>query len=742
MSDSVCPASNPSEGEPSAATPALIEELARHPLGSMVALYERDAETGAVGLVLYPKGFENRFVRRRTHLSGVAVDAFSASLGAPLRARRVDSLLQIQERTDSPCVAFGQGRTMRGGGTVEKLRFRSQEVSQADGARVIATHFSDGAGRFSATHELRWIPGTAWVESAVTVTNTGDAPITLDFLAGFSLGNLSPFADGDTGGRLRLHRFRTAWSSEGQLESRTPEDLHLERSWAGWGVRCERFGAVGSMPVNGFFPTAVVEDIVEGVCWAAALWTPGSWQMEFYRRDDSLSFSGGLADREFGHWTKMLAPGETFRSPKAVLACVAGGVDAACQALLGAQEAALDIPQVEEELPVIFNEWATSWGRPSHDGMVRLAARLRDTGIRYLVLDAGWFCRTPGEPVTSHGDWIPNREMYPQGLEATMEAIRAEGLIPGLWFEMETVGEGAEVFQRTELLLHRDGRPLTVGPRRFLDFRNPAAHAYLAERMIALMERLGVGYLKVDYNENIGFGVDGAESPGEGLRQHLEGVQEFFRRIRRVLPNLVIENCASGGHRLEASLMALASMGSFSDAHENPEIPLIAANLHRLILPRQSQIWAALRADESPDRAIFSISAGFLGRLCFSGDFLSLSPWQEQTVRRAVELYRAAAPIIRSGTSEILREVSGGLNAPHGWQCVLRRNGAELLVVQHRFASENDAAPLGVSLPEGSWRVRDGLWKEGEEPCVAGRRLVWENSRPWTGSVVLLEKTD
>ena len=44
----------------------------------------------------------------------------------------------------------------------------------------------------------------------------------------------------------------------------------------------------------------------------------------------------------------------------------------------------------------------------------------------------------------------------------------------------------------------------------------------------------------------IGIGVDGAESLGEGLRQHLAGVQAFFRRIRAELPDLVIENSRAG----------------------------------------------------------------------------------------------------------------------------------------------------------------------------------------------------
>ncbi len=78
-------------------------------------------------------------------------------------------------------------------------------------------------------------------------------------------------------------------------------------------------------------------------------------------------------------------------------------------------------------------------------------------------------------------------------------------------------------------------------------------------KRIKLLAESGYGYLKVDYNENIGVGCDGAESLGEGLRQYVLGSQDYFRRIHEKLPDLVIENCASGGHRLEPSNGALLS---------------------------------------------------------------------------------------------------------------------------------------------------------------------------------------
>src|SRR5690606_14555197 len=156
------------------------------------------------------------------------------------------------------------------------------------------------------------------------------------------------------------------------------------------------------------------------------------------RRSDLAALSGGLADREFGHWFKTLQPGESFTSPTAWIACVQGGLEECCAALTAAQAAPLNkLPKSERDLPVLFNEWTTSWGNPNHDNMTALAESLRGSGIKYLVMDSGWYKPEGGAWDSAQGEWIPNTAMYPQGLRATADAIRARGLVPGIWFEME-----------------------------------------------------------------------------------------------------------------------------------------------------------------------------------------------------------------------------------------------------------------------------------------------------------------
>ncbi len=709
--------------------------------GATTALYVQDPGSGRLGLWLVPSSHRSRLAPRREFLSGVEIDSSLSPTYQGPPAWTVESLLQLKAGEDDAVAAFGQGRTMRNSPTAEKMKFTSQRVTRAGGVVTVRTDFAHPDG-WQARHDLSWRRGASWLESSVTVENTSAQPVTLEFLASFSVGGLAALARDDAPGRLRLHRFRSVWSMEGRLETRAFEDLQLERAWAGSAVRNERFGAVGSLPVNGFFPFIAVEDAGAGVTWGAQLAHPGSWQMEAYRRDDLGAISGGLADRELGHWMKTLPPGTSFTSPTATLACVAGDIDDLCFALTAAQEVPLAaLPKSEATLPVLFNEWATSWGNPSHANMVALAQALRGTGIKYLVMDAGWYKPAGGDWSTAQGDWQPNAAMYPEGLRATADAIRACGLVPGIWFELEVIGSVSPLFSRTDLLLHRDGRVLTAGSRRFLDFRKPEVIAHLTARVIDLLRAGNFGYLKVDYNDSIGLGVDGAESLGEGLRQHLAGVQAFFRKLRAELPDLVIENCSSGGHRLEPSMLGLTAMSSFSDAHECPEIPIIAANLHRLMLPRQSQIWAVLRARESLRRVVYLLAGGFLGRLCLSGDFPTLRPEQRALVDRAIALYALAAPAIRRGRSHRYGPEVAAYRHAQGWQAVVRvgADGKKLLMVGHAFENHG-VKTIRLPLPPGRWRVVGELHTDRRGVTLAKGELRWQPAGEWSASVVLLTR--
>jgi len=708
------------------------DTLASHVLGDTIVRYILDPATGIVGLELIPASMEAAIASPRDSLRG---EAFMDVLPGddPWPARPVESLIQFKLVGDPYPGAFAQGHTLRNSETHRRFRYSKQDVVRDNGSLTIVTTLANADG-CSASHALTWESGDPAFTCVTSFTNGSDKPVTLEMLSSFSLSGISPFDARDSAKRLAVHRFRSGWSAEGRHERRSIEDLHLERSWSGAGAFSERFGQLGTMPARRFFPFAAVEDHVAGVFWGANLAWAGSWQMEIYRQHDDVCLSGGLADREFGHWMKTLMPGETLTSPPATVACVHGTFDDLCDRLTAMQDAAVNLqPEVEQDLPVIFNEWCTTWGDPSHDNLTAIADRLRGSGVRYLVIDAGWYKQAGSDWSSGHGDWNPSTTLFPDGLKAAADAIRARGLIPGLWFEMETTGSQSTAFNLGRHFLNRDGIPITVRERRFWDLNDPEAIHYLTEKVIGLLLSCGFGYLKVDYNETAGLGCDHPDSQGEGLRRQIEGTYRFFELIRERLPDLVIENCSSGGHRLEPSMLARTAMSSFSDAHELVEIPLIAANLHQLILPRQNQIWAVLHPSDSLQRIRYSLAATFLGRMCLSGGIEKLPAESWNLTRDAIALYQKSAPVIKHGVSRRFGDIGASWRHPQGWQAVVRHSAGQVLVVFHTFA----VAPDEVSIPlPGGWLLDDTF--ADEAAVVKDGHLHVKTGGDFHGAVFLL----
>ena len=684
-----------------------MKRCSQYYFGDMVLLYITD-EAGCVSMMIVPAGMEDKILRKDY---------------CP------EPLVQIHARGDQFANGYGNGSTLACTPASEALKL----VSQRREGNTVITTVADGNGR-TVHHRAAWAEGLEAVTVSCVFENAGKQPVSLNLLSSLNLSGITPFTEGDAAGALFLHRIRSMWSAEGRLQTESIEAAMLERSWTGHALRICKFGQTGSMPVKGYFPFAAVEDRKAGVTWAVQLACPSSWQMEIRRKDDCLNLMASLADEDYGHWMKTVKPGETFETPEAILTVGRGGVDEVSQRLLTVQRR--NMPRPDAELPVMFNEYCTTWGNPTHENLKRIAECLEGKNLEFLVIDAGWY-RKPGEGWSDcGGDWIPEeKEMFPDGLKATAAMIRAHGMKPGLWFEAENCAPESDLFHREELLLTRNGTVIDTNGRRFLDLRKEEVHAYLEERVTGLLKRCGFEYIKIDYNDTIGMGCDDPDSIGEGLRRNMQGTLRFFRRLREAVPGITIENCSSGGHRLEPSLMAVSDMASFSDAHECAEIPIIAAMLHRVILPAQSQIWAVLQAADSIRRINYSLVNTFLGVMCISGDVIHLSAEQWEKVDEGMDFYRGVRHIIRDGRSAFFGEVSESWRHPEGWQAVVRTDGHETLAVIHTFGG---AVPEKVVLPVKASGIRSVMCSEGNGVSLGDGMLSVELKAPFEAIAVHL----
>ncbi len=685
-------------------------------------VYMIDSVTKNVGLMLLPVGMEPVEWEQKKQI--------------------VDSLVQIKIVGDVYPGAYAGGVTLRQGESTFCLTYEQQDLVYFEDREEVMTTLIDQRG-YKVEHHLQLFKDSDCIETYNVFHNLSRKEVTLEMISSFSLGGLTPFTAGDAYDTLKVHRIRSVWSMEGRLESTSLEDLQLEPSWAGHAVRAERFGQVGSMAVNRYFPFLVLEDEKNDVFWGAQLAHNASWQMEIYRKDDGVAISGGLADREFGHWMKTISPGGRFTTPAAIITvCKGGGVDNIAQKLSKSGNRFLkDLPESEQELPIIFNEYCTTWGCPSHENISQILGKIKDLGIKYFVIDCGWY-KEEGIPWDiAMGDYKVSEDLFPKGLEKTVELIREYNMKPGIWFEIENVGSAAKAYQLEEHLLKRDGKVLTTSMRRFWDMRDLWVQEYLSDKVIGLLKKYQFEYMKLDYNETIGLGCDGAESLGEGLRQNMEESYHFLDKVKEEIPGIILENCASGGHRLEPLMMRACSMASFSDAHECQEIPVIAANLHRVILPQQSQIWAVIRKEDDLKRIAYSIANTFLGRMCLSGDVIDLEEAQWEVIKKGISFYQRIVPIIRDGCTSWFGTIPRSYRHLEGWQGILRiGNKGDAYAVFHIFDNQLNIEECGIELPENTSYEISHIYSDSEVAVkLVNNILTYQPINSWKAVAVYLK---
>ena len=582
-----------------------------------------------------------------------------------------DPMVQIAFLGDIGEKEFSAGVCMNNASSCYEFHLKDQKEQRGDGYRELISVFENGKGQIYEQH-IHKKDNVNALECFSVFRNEGES-VTVEMIPSITLNCISPFCQDNDADNLLIHRLRTNWSTEGKLETRKASELQLEDSWSSYGFRVSRIGQIGSMPCRTYMPFTALEDRNAGCTWAVALEAPMSWHLDVLHHQASISISGGIADFESGQFRKRIRRGESFRTWSAYVTAVAGGLEEACSCLQDEYAEKLHVPEIEDTLPVIYNEYCYSWGEPSMEKLRPMIDTCAVLGVKYFVVDVGWW-RPDERSWYTFGDWNPSSVLFPDGLKELTEYIHAKGMIPGLWFEFESVSADSELYAaHPDFLLKRDNATILHRERAFLDFRKEEVHALMQKKVIELLRDNGFGYVKIDYNEPIGIGCDGAESYGEGLRLQVESVRSFFREIAEKIPGIVMEICSSGGHRLEPGFLQLGSMASFSDAHLGLEGAMIAADLHRWMLPKQMQIWAVLLREYSVARTYYTIVKGMLGRYCLSGELNILTEKQRSAVEESLKFYNAIRCVIKQGDTLIhFTEGLTSLRHPEGMRWLIR----------------------------------------------------------------------
>ncbi|MEV7422478.1 glycoside hydrolase family 36 protein [Streptomyces sp. NPDC091212] len=386
-------------------------------------------------------------------------------------------------------------------------------------------------------------------------------------------------------------------------------------------------------------------DHTAGRAWLWQIESAAGWRWDTGERAGSSYLAlNGPTDAEH-QWRERLGPGEEFTTVPAALALGSGFEDALAH--LTSYRRAIRRPHRDHTaLPVIFNDYMnTLMGDPTTEKLLPLIDAAAEAGAEYFCIDSGWYDDDAKGWWDSVGAWLPSDRRFPGGgIQVVLGRIRERGMVPGLWLEPEVVGVRSPVAETlpADAFFQRDGVRITEHGRHQLDLRHPAARAHLDGTIDRIVGEWGVGYLKLDYNIAVAPGTQGPGdvSPGGGLLGHTRAYLDWLSTVLDRYPDLVVENCASGGMRMDGASLAVAQIQSTSDQQDPLYYPPIAASAPTAVPPEQGAVWAYPQPEYSADEISFTLGGALLGRIHLSGHLDRMSPDRLALVQQAVTAYK------------------------------------------------------------------------------------------------------
>ena len=168
-------------------------------------------------------------------------------------------------------------------------------------------------------------------------------------------------------------------------------------------------------------------------------------------------------------------------------------------------------------------------------------------------LDAGWYTGCgwdKGDWWQNVGNWTVEKDRFPDGLKPVADAVHSAGAKFMVWFEPERVRKGTQFDKlNPEWLLRLPGDENAL-----FNLGNSDARIFLTDYISDFIIKEGIDYYRQDFNfDPMPYWVknDPPDRIGISEIRHIEGLYAYWDSLLARFPDLLIDNCASGGRRLD-----------------------------------------------------------------------------------------------------------------------------------------------------------------------------------------------
>ena len=508
---------------------------------------------------------------------------------------------------------------------------------------------------------VQFYRGLPVVRCYQTVHNEGRNQQTLEYISSFNYEGIEKEGLEPRDEKMRVWIPHNSWQREMNWKIYTLPELGMEQIQPDKIQRSSSLIHVtntGNWSAKEHLPMAYLENTCTdtGLFWQIE--NNGSWHWEIGDQNGHLYLAASGPNEIYSHWFKDLAPGDSFTSVPVAVGVTASGFDQGVASLTAYRRLIRRSNADNRKLPVIFNDYMNClWGKPHADEEYPLIDAAAEAGCEYFCIDAGWYA--DGDWWDNVGEWEESKMRFPDGMRKVTDYIRSKGMIPGVWLEIEVMGINCRLAKEfpDEYFFVRHGKRISDRSRFQLDFRNPKVREFANQVIDRIVSEYGVGYIKMDYNIEPGIGTElGCESVGQGLLEHERAYLGWLEDVWKRYPELVIENCSSGGLRMDYAMLSRYSIQSTSDQDDYRKYATIAANAPAALTPEQAAVWTyPMNHDDetSPaqlkEETVFNMVNAMLLRIHQSGHLARLDDVRLKLVQEGIETYKQIRPDLATG---------------------------------------------------------------------------------------------
>ena len=386
-------------------------------------------------------------------------------------------------------------------------------------------------------------------------------------------------------------------------------------------------------------------DFPEGDGLEVAVGWSGAWRADAALADGAFSFSAGMVKTHF-----RLLPGETVRQPSVLVFTRATEVSPrAMQTLIHRFLLDEKCPRdaegrlIKPILPI------TAGGGNKTPEMMR---RIIDWSVANKMpfdcfwVDAGWNGPAHMPDLLSNcgnmwynfvGDWRFNPTVHPDGnLAKVSEAAHAASMRMLLWVEPERCVSDPPppLFkEHRDWLLPASDEKIRNKHQLNVNLGNPAAREWVTETVSRLVRENGLDVYRQDFNMNtLPLWQENDEPERQGITEakYVAGLYAFWDALRERFPHLIVENCASGGRRLDFEAVSRSHSYCRTDyaiGHHNG--PMQVLDVQNVTL--NTLAYQPFQGSETTPARFFD-DYGFFSSVC-AGSVFTPSDWNAGIVK-------------------------------------------------------------------------------------------------------------